>query len=91
MKSAEASLKHKFGVTAASVDVSAPKWNYLQLDSTLEREPLLSNSNTLEVQQKPAYSDYPIDYVVPDFGQDHEVMYTVNNIKNTETLLKHEL
>ena len=51
---------------------------------TLSREPLLSNSNVLEYHQKPAYADYPIDYVVPDFGKDHEIAYTQNNIKMVE-------
>ena len=50
----------------------------------LEREPLLSNSNVLEVHQKPAYADYPVDYKVPDFGQSHEIRYTQNNIKKAE-------
>ena len=51
----------------------------------LQREPLLTVTNPLEVHQRPSYSQYPIDYFVPDFGVDHEVMYTENNIKNTET------
>ena len=51
---------------------------------TLSREPLLSNSNVLEVQQRPAYADHAIDYFVPDFGKDHEIAYTQNNIKMVE-------
>ena len=57
----------------------------------LTREPLLSNSNSLEVHQRPAYADYPIDYVVPDFGKSHEIIYTQNNIKQAEKGLGHEL
>jgi hypothetical protein len=81
MKTAEVDLDHKFGVTAESIPENAPKWNYIQLDSSLDREPLLSNSKVLEVHQKPAYSDHPVDYAVADFGRDHEIRYTLNNIK----------
>ena len=38
----------------------------------------------LEVQQKPAYADHPVDYFVPDFGVSHEILYSLNNTKNTE-------
>ena len=55
----------------------------------IQREPLLSNNKSLEVFLKPDHSDFPIDYKVNDFGLDHEIKYTENNIKNTETLLKH--
>ena len=58
----------------------------------LEREPLLSaNASELEVHQRPAYSDHPVDYPVPDFGISHEIRYTNNNIKNAEKSLKHNL
>ena len=47
----------------------------------LNREPLLSaDASPLEVHQSPAYSAYPVDYKVPDFGQSHEIIYTRNNI-----------
>ena len=58
----------------------------------LNREPLLSaNASELEIHQRPAYSQYPIDYFVPDFGKSHEIIYTENNIKNTETQMAHNL
>ena len=58
----------------------------------LNREPLLSaNASELEVHQRPAYSLYPVDYVVPDFGVSHEIMYTENNIKMAEQSLSHTL
>ena len=72
----------KFAVIALIANTSA---------IALTREPLLSNSNDLEVHQRPAYADYPIDYVVPDFGKSHEIIYTENNIKNAEALLAHPL
>ena len=59
---------------------------------TLSREPLLSaGASELEVHQRPAYSEYPIDYKVPDFGKSHEIMYTENNIKMAEKALSHNL
>ena len=57
----------------------------------LNREPLLATANPLLVHQKPAYSDHPVDYFVPDFGLAHETQYTLNNIKKTEKKLKHKL
>jgi len=49
MAAAESSLDHKFGVTKESVQVNAPNWAAIQLDASLEREPLLSNNKSLEV------------------------------------------
>jgi hypothetical protein len=58
----------------------------------IQREPLLSAGATVrEVFQIPMYSDHPVDYAVPDFGIAHETRYTLNNIKNAETKLKHKL
>lgn len=88
MGAAEQSLDHKFGVTKESVYENAPNWtNLIQTD----REPLLSNMKVLEVHQRPAYKDHPVDYAVPDFGMDHEIRYTQNNIANSEKRLKHQL
>ena len=47
--------------------------------------------NELEVHQRPAYADYPVDYFVPDFGMSHEMVYTQNSIKNAEEKLNHEI
>ena len=33
----------------------------------------------------------PRGYFVPDFGVDHEIMYTQSNIKKAEGKLKHKL
>lgn len=32
--------------------------------------------------------DNPRDYFVPNFGVDHEILYTQNNIKNSEKRFK---
>ena len=63
----------------------------MQTDAEINREPLLSNMKELEVHQRPAYADHPIDYPVPDFGVSHEIRYTQNNIKNAEKALNHKL
>ena len=66
------------------------EFKLLQTDAEINREPLLSaNASPLEVQQRPAYAGYPVDYFVPDFGSSHEMIYTANNIKNTETAMNH--
>lgn len=57
----------------------------------MDREPLLANANPLLVHQTPAYSEFPVDYPVPDFGPSHEIQYTQNNIKNAEKRLNHKL
>jgi hypothetical protein len=46
---AEIDLGHKFGVTKESVQENAPNWAAIQLDASLDREPLLSNNKSLEV------------------------------------------
>jgi len=35
--------------------------------------------------------DTPRDYFVPDFGVDHDIAYTENNIKMAETAIGHEM
>ena len=68
------------------------EFKLLQTDAEINREPLLSaNASPLEVQQRPAYAGYPVDYFVPDFGKSHEIIYTENNIKNTEVQMAHNL
>lgn len=34
--------------------------------------------------------DYPTNYKVPDFGVDHDIAVSQNNLKDTEKLLKHQ-
>jgi len=34
--------------------------------------------------------DYPIDYKVPDFGMDHDIIHTQKHIKDQEDRLKHK-
>lgn len=64
----------------------------VQLESDLDREPLLSKEATpLLVHQKPAYSDYDIDYFVPNFGPDHDIAATHSNIANSEKRLNHKM
>ena len=43
------------------------------------------------MHQSPAYSTFPVDYKVPDFGLSHEIIYTENNIKNAEKSLNHNI
>ena len=38
----------------------------------------------------PGYEEIPRDYFVPDFGVDHEIKYTAENIVNAEKELKHK-
>ena len=51
----------------------------------LEREPLLTWAPT------PKKGDHPVDYFVPNFGVDHDIASTQDNIKNTEAKLGHKL
>ena len=58
----------------------------------IQREPLLSaNAPVREAHMIPYEEDHPMNYAVPDFGLAHETKYTLNNIKNAEKKLKHEL
>jgi len=54
----------------------------LDADVSLEREPLLS------WKPKRAKSAHPIDYFVPNFGVDHDILATQRHIKKTEKRLK---
>jgi len=58
----------------------------------IQREPLLSaNAPVREAHMIPYEEDHPMNYEVPDFGLAHETKYTLNNIKNAELKLKHNL
>ena len=58
----------------------------------LSREPLLAkDASPLLVHQKPEYSDYAVDYKVPNFGMAHEMRYTQDNIAQAEAQYKHKL
>ena len=62
------------------------------LGLTSAREPLLAkDASPLLVHQKPAYSDYDVDYFVPDFGMAHEMRYTQDSIKQAEQQFGHEI
>merc|ERR1712166_664149 len=51
------------------------EFKLLQTDAEINGEPLLSaNASSLEVQQRPAYADHPVDYFVPDFGLDEDII-----------------
>jgi hypothetical protein len=56
-------------------------YNYanVQLDSDLDREPLLSWS------PKPVKGGHPVDYFVPHFGVDRDIVDTHSNLKKVET------
>jgi hypothetical protein len=84
-------IKVDGGAPWPGVDTTV-EFKLLQTDAEINREPLLSaNASPLEIQQKPAYADHAIDYFVPDFGVAPEIVYTQNNIANSEKELKHEL
>ena len=63
------------------------KWDLpqedLQVDSTLEREPLLSWA------PKPKKGSHPVDYFVPNFGLDEDIATTHKNVAKAEGQLKH--
>jgi len=65
------------------------KWelpeSMVQLNSQVEREPLLTWSET------PAKAAYPKDYFVPNFGLDHDVINTSTDINVAEGMLSHKL
>jgi hypothetical protein len=66
------------------------EFKLLQTGAEINREPLLSaDASPLEVHQRPAYADHPVDYFVPDFGSSHEIIYTQNSIKNSESKFNH--
>lgn len=62
------------------------------MESEVSREPLISaGASELLVHQKPAYSDHPVDYFVPHFGQDIDIKASLSNTKGEEKRLKHEI
>lgn len=63
-----------------------------QADMKLSREPLLaSGASELLIHQKPAYADHPVDYFVPDFGKDHDIVASLADTKLEEKRLKHKI
>ena len=57
-----------------------PKEEDVQIESEVEREPLLGWTSK-------APKSHPMDYYVPDFGLDHEILSTLGNAKLEEKLL----
>jgi hypothetical protein len=63
------------------------KWDLpqedVQVDSSIDREPLLSWA------PKPKKGSHPVDYFVPNFGVDHEIATTIKNTEKAEKTLGH--
>lgn len=65
----------------------------VQLDSevNMEREPLLAkNASPLLVHQN-GDSKHPIDYFVPDFGIDHDIIGVKTSVEGAEKALQHKM
>lgn len=90
-KNAEESLSHEWNPTqdgnghwVVPSPISNNAYTYVQLDTETDREPLLTWSPT-----QPA--GHPVDYFVPDFGVDHDIEASLNDMRNTEDKLAHKL
>lgn len=60
----------------------------------VEREPLLSAPQRTEwafTDQKKKGPDYPVDYFVPNFGEDKEISQTKLTIRDTENRMNHKI
>ena len=53
---------------------------YLQLDSDIQREPLFSNGK-VETAQPHAPPSHLVNYAVPNFGINSDILDTKNNLK----------
>jgi len=65
--------------------IKFPGASFVQTDSEINREPLLSYSPTI------ADPPFKMNYFVPNFGLDHEVLGEKENLKLTEEKLGHRL
>ena len=68
-------------------------WNgygWDKLNVQLEREPLLSYGKVETAQPHPGIK-YPINYPVPDFGVDTDILDSQQNLHNVEINLGHDL
>ncbi len=63
---------------------------YLQLDSDIQREPLLAYGSVETAQPHPGIN-YPINYSVPNFGVDSDILDSQQNLFHTEIDLGHDL
>lgn len=64
----------------------------VQLDSEveLERDPLLAKNATPLLVHQYGDSKHPIDYFVPDFGIDHDILNVKTSVNGAEAALGHK-
>ena len=65
-------------------------WDKLNVQIDFKREPLLSYG-TVETAQPHPGINYPINYKVPNFGVDHDILDSQEDLFNTEINLGHNL
>jgi len=60
---------------------------FLQLDS--ESDPICSSAGCTQYEH-PKKKGYPMDYPVPDFGKDHDILGVDSSLESAEKQLKHK-
>ena len=69
----------------------ADKYNDLvQTEADIQSDPICSSAGCTQYKLPDDGPKYPMDYFVPNFGEDHSIMASKNNLKNTEKELGHK-
>ena len=77
----------------ADAEAALGKWNVVQLDADveLESDPICSSAGCTQYKHKKTKLPYPIDYPVPNLGEDHDdVKTTANSLNIAEASHSHK-
>merc|ERR1711981_1153417 len=64
-------------------------WSLLQLDA--ESDPICSSAGCTQYTHKKTPLGYPINYPVPNFGVDSDILDSHTNLANTESKMGHKI
>ena len=61
----------------------------LEKDKNSKDDPICGSAGCTQYLHPPAKPGYPMDYFVPNFGVDHDIIHTENSAKQAEKQLGH--
>jgi hypothetical protein len=72
---------------ATAEKMTGKEWNLLQLES----DPICSSAGCTQYKHKTQPLGYDLDYFVPNFGMDSDILDTTHSIMNAELTHQHKL
>ena len=60
------------------------------MDAEAESDPICNSSGCTQYKHPAGPDGHPMDYVVPDFGQDHDINHSMTSEKAAEQIVGHK-